>query len=136
MEQSPITDRTLGVMTKETKFAEVRARSYEDERVRNTSRKKRKHVPEALPKYSIGDEVVVARGYKNKEYCLVEVIDIEPKRDAFMYYAIVKETTNKKMVDRIGRLCRFEEYQSWSWDWDWLEARCRNENFKWIEHNK
>ena len=124
---SPITDKTFGIKTTETKFAEVRTKSKEGEK----QRKSKKNKTYIAPKYAIGDVTVICAGYKTRDYCLVEIIDMVSWRGyagVYTFYGIIKKTTVENLLDRVGRMIHFEE-RGWS---GWNAANCTGDNIRWL----
>jgi len=124
MQQSPITNKSVG-LPKAEKFRDVRAKAKEEEFIRKSKRNKR----ENLPKYSVGDVVVITQGLSNKrEYILAEIIDFESEDGiGFEYYGIVLNITSKKCHNRLGRLIKFSENRWFGWQ----PANVENKNIKW-----
>ena len=135
--ENPLTDKDLGIPhtgRHDDRFRDVRkkARLEEEDRHKKFKRSKRtKEDKEKLPKYKIGEEVVLTGGYSKKHYYLVEVIDFESYRHGdFGYFAILKRTTDPDKFDRIGRLITFE-YHSW-WSRSYMPANVENKGIKWL----
>lgn len=131
MMTNPLTDKSFQVKTIETKFAQVRSKSKEHEKIRKTKKNK----TYTAPKYRIGDEVVVYTGYKNREYCLVEILDIEPwiyNSGTYKYYGIILKTTVERMKERIGLLVHFHA-SDYGWMNGWCDANCTRDGIRWIE---
>lgn len=110
--KSPITDTTLGVVPiHSAKFRDVRAKA-QDEYVNKHKSKKDKTIP--MPKYKIGDNVVLLLECKNREYLLIEIVDFEEKwKGKFSYYGIILKSS--KPSERIGRLVKTEDYGYYSY---------------------
>lgn len=128
---NPVTDKSLNIPHTghhADKFRSVRSKAKVDERERKTKAKRDKKVK--IPKYSIGDEVVLTSGYKSRHYILVEVIDFEERWDSFEYYGILRKTTDPKTFERIGRLVKFDEYSKWSSGY--RPANVKNEKIRWF----
>jgi CO dehydrogenase nickel-insertion accessory protein CooC1 len=130
MQSSPVTDNSLGIKTIETKFSEVRSKATKEERIRKTKRNK----TFIAPKFAVGDIVVIASGFKTRDYCLVEVIDLYNKyQGCYNYFGIVLKTTTEHMLERCGRLVVFEDSKL---GFGWIDARCEDKGIKWIENDK
>jgi len=129
--KSPITDKSLSIPHTgyhADKFRSIRSKAKVDERERKTKAKRDKKVK--LPKYSIGNEVVLTGGYKSRHYHFAEVIDFEEKWNSFIYYGVLKRTTEPEKFERIGRLINFDENSRWSSDY--TPANVKNEKIKWF----
>jgi len=132
MDQSKLTDRSLGIThVGDDKWAGVRPKAREDYIDRHIKAKRNKQIP--APKYKIGEQIVLCeRRYKEQSpYYLAEVIDFEPADKGFIYFGILLKTTNKKQLDRIGRLIHWEGY--------WFgksPANVAPETIKWLEGEK
>jgi len=132
--KAPITDTMLGIKPDASgKFREVRQKAH-DEYIERA--KKRKKDPEVtVPKYAIGDKMVVVDGYKTKHYHLVEVVDFNQDHGSkdFSYFGIILKTTDKTMLSRIGRLIKTS-------DWGYyMMPRIENipaSSIKWIDKTK
>ena len=132
--KSPITDTTLGIKPDTSgKFRNVRQKAR-DEYVERA--KRRKKDPEVtLPKYIVGDKMVVVDGYKTKHYHLVEVVDFNQDHGGkdFSYFGIILKTTDKTMLSRIGRLIKTS-------DWGYfMMPRIENipaDSIKWLDTMK
>ena len=102
--KAPITDTTLGIRPDHfDKFRNVRQKAQDEYIERHKRRKKDPTV--IVPKYKVGDVVVLQEGFKRKFYHLIEIVDIRLRHNKdYSYFGIVLETTDKDMVSRIGRL--------------------------------
>jgi hypothetical protein len=128
--RNPITDKSLNIphTGHADKFRSIRSKAKVDERERKTKAKRDKKVK--VPRYSIGDEVVLTGGYKSRHYHLVEVIDFEEKWNSFVYYGVLRKTTDPEKFERTGRLIKFDEDNKWSTDL--CPANVKNEKIKWF----
>lgn len=104
--KAPTTDRTLGIaLNSNTKFADVRKKATDEYIERCKKRKKDKKV--CVPRYKIGDLVVIGQRYARMgSYLLIEIVDFEPMSGGFDYFGIVCKATSKSGTERIGRLVR------------------------------
>ena len=106
MDKSPMTDKTLGIahFSDADRFAEVRSRAKKEWEDRHIKAKRNRRDP--VPQYRIDEEIVIAEGYfkDTREYVLIKIIDFEKSNKSFVYFGIVLKVTNKKILDRIGRL--------------------------------
>jgi hypothetical protein len=102
--KAPITDTTLGIRPDHSdKFRNVRQKAQDEYIERHKRRKKDSTV--IVPKYKVGDVVVLQEGFKCKHYHLAEIVDIRLKHQKdYSYFGIVLKTTDKDMICRIGRL--------------------------------
>jgi hypothetical protein len=109
MQKSPTTDKALGIDTVADRFNKVRQRARDEYVMRGKRRKKDKTV--LLPSHKVGEQIVVTGGILSDVYYhLIEVVDFEFDKlwKRFDYYGIMLKTTNKKFLDRIGRLIKTE----------------------------
>jgi len=131
MQTAPITDKSLGLGKPwgDSKFRDVRKKAKLDEEMRYKKPKRDKK--EKFPKFKIGDEIVLTGGWdKQQQFHLVEVIDfVEKYSESFAYFAILRKTTDPKLVHRIGRLIYFME-GGW-WRTDFCPANVENKNIRW-----
>lgn len=131
---NPLTDKDLGIPhtgRHDDRFRNVRKRAKLEEEDRHKKFRRDKKSKDKLPKYKVGEEVVLTGGYRSRHYHLAEVIDFEQNhRDAFAYYGILKRTTDPEKFDRIGRLIKFEEH-SW-WSTTYAPANVENKGIKWL----
>ena len=128
MDQSPVTDKSIGIghtSKHRDTFAEVRTKSKRDYEDRHVKSKRNKESP--VPKFAIGEEIVVSQGYQIRDYVLMEIIDFEEHSRSFYYYGIVKKVTSRNMMDRIGRLIRTEGI------FGWVPANVSPEGIRWID---
>lgn len=130
--KSPITDKTLGINKpygSDVKFRDVRKKAKLEEEMRHKKAKRDKKLK--FPKFKMGDEIVLTSGWSKQHFHLVEIIDFEEKYSpgSFGYFAILKKTTDPKLVNRIGRLIWFME-GSW-WRTDYCPANVENKNIRW-----
>lgn len=137
MQKSPLTDKHLGVTTRGydvTSFSEIRQKAKEELEERYKKVKKDKSLK--LPRFNIGDEVVITSSYfnKNKLYTLAKVIDWEEERwNTFYYYGIIVKTTDKELRNRVGRLIKFSDEQRY---FNHSYANVNPEDVKWENANK
>ena len=127
--KSPITDTHLGIDSNADRFAEVRQKAKEDYIQRKTRRDKQ----EKVPKYKIGEKIVLSyHTHKgNVKYNLVEIVDFDMrKRWSTSYFGIVLKSTIKD-YDRMGRLLSFEGGSHWNFYW--YPANVTEESIKWEE---
>jgi hypothetical protein len=109
--KSPMTDKTLGIhVDHEQTFADLRKKAADEYIERAKKRKRDKTIP--LPKFKIGDFIVVSHGYTNKSYSLIEIIDIEfiGYRKDYDFFGIIYKTTERNLQNRIGRLYKSDRY--------------------------
>lgn len=126
MLQSPITDNSIGLKTTE-KFRNVRNKAKQDEIIRKTKRNKQ----EKLPRFKIDQQIILTNNIsKNKDYHLMEVIDISPYHNTYIYYGILLKTTNKNNLNRIGNLIHFID-DNWHWI-GYTYANIQDIGIKWI----
>lgn len=129
--KSPTKDQDLGLkVTYEKKFNDIKQRAKEEER---TLRNKKKEKKEKEPKFKVEDQVVVTRTtYRssNRFYHLIEVLDIFSDYISFNYYGILLKTTDKNMLNRIGRLIEFTERDV---SYSYCPANVEPESIKWID---
>jgi len=128
---NPVTDKSLNIPHTghhADKFRSIRSKAKIDGRERKNKAKRDKKV--RVPKYSIGDEVVLTGGYKSRHYHLAEVIDFEEKWNSFVYYGVLRKTTDPEKFERIGRLVEFDEHNKWSTDF--CPANVKNEKIRWF----
>jgi hypothetical protein len=135
--KSTNTDKHLGLKNRmgiDDKFKAIRHKAQHEFQQRKSSNKKKKQVP--LPCYEVGDKVVLAKERKSRHYTYVEVLDFkEDMNKTFRYFAIILKVTDKKSLDRIGRLCTFRE-DGWAWWGDGNPANVIADGIKWIENEK
>jgi hypothetical protein len=129
--KSPTKDQDLGLkVTYEKKFNDIKQRAKEEERNLRRSKKEKK---EKEPKFKVEELVVVTKStYRasNILYNLVEVIDIFDDYINFNYYGILLKTTNKLLLNRIGRLIEFSERDV---SYTLHPANVEPESIKWID---
>lgn len=111
MQSSQLKDKDLGVVTTDAKFCDLRKRAQDEYRLRKVKRDKDKSTP--VPKYQIGDIVVVSNNRFSKsdrDYDLFEILDFKADSvwDGFVYYGIRLNTTNKDK-SMLLRLDSFQE---------------------------
>ena len=135
-DKGPTTDHSLGIQhVSQTKFRDIRAKAKKDEEERHLKAKRKKDKKIPLPKYKIGEEIVLARSHSwrapDRSYYLVDVIDFDQRSPygSFMYYGILKRTTDPEGMERLGRLVHFQE-ASW-WSSDYSPANVPNEKINW-----
>lgn len=135
MEFSIVKDTNYGIVHDGKKFRDVRNKAIKEYQDRGKKKKKDKKI--IIPKFLPGQEIVVVNhDYKkrsSKQYCLVEIIDFEIENNSCIYYSIVKETTSKSMLNRIGRLIIIE-HNIWFSRFGWEYGNVKNENIKWLEN--
>jgi hypothetical protein len=111
--KSPVKDIDVGIPPNDwndsliKKYRDVRHKATNEYRERTQKAKKDKKLK--IPKYKPGDEVVLGGGYKTRHYHLVEVIDFENTIFNDRYFALLKQTTDKELKHRVGRLVTFHE---------------------------
>jgi len=131
MQQSPTTDKDLGlVINYETKFADIRQRAKDEYIQRKSKRKKDKitPVPEAYP----GKIVVVCdQSMKERHYYLCEVVDFNLWEYCFDYFGILLKTTNKDYLSNIGRLIGFTG-SSRGWVFRKSLTKLTEDKIKWL----
>lgn len=136
MNKAPLTDHDLGIphgaFSNEAKFRDIRKKAKLDEEDRHKKFKRsKKKDREKIPKYKIGEEVVLTGGgYSKRDYYLVEVLDFEPQGDDFNYFGILKKTTDSDKMGRIGRLLMFEAFSFWSRHY--TPANVENKGIHWL----
>jgi hypothetical protein len=130
MDKSPITDKTLAIphFSEADRFAEVRSKAKREWEDRHIKAKRNRKDP--VPEYRIDQEIVLAKGYYkgNREYVLIRVLDFEETDRSFIYYGLVLKVTEKKMLDRVGRLIS----TSGSW-FGYYPANVTPDKIKWVE---
>lgn len=126
--QNPITDTHLGIDSNADKFSQVRQRAKDDYIFRKAKRNKQ----EKLPRYKVGERVVLSHYTKggNKKYILVDIVDFNSGRFVYDYYGIILKSSVKDF-DRIGRLIFFNGGTSWNFNWS--PANIPEDAVKWIE---
>ena len=139
MEQSPNTDKTLGVVHgwDDNKFRDVRARVSNECEERYIKSKRNKKIK--FPKYNLDDEVVLTNNiYGNrgtKVYVLVDIVDVQfnKDRDEFNYFAIIKNVTHEKYIESKFHLVSFLETGRGWWSGGLFSpANVKNEGFTWL----
>jgi hypothetical protein len=112
--KAPITDTTLGIKPDSFgKFRDVRQKAQDEYIERAKKRKKDPTIP--VPKYKIGDKIVVSEGFKKKEYYLIEVVDFQlAYNHEFFYFGILLKTTDSTVLDRVGRLIKSGDHGYYS----------------------
>jgi hypothetical protein len=108
--KAPTTDTTLGITPDHTKFRDVRQKAQDEYTERAKGRKK--DPAAVVPKYTVGDRVVLVDGYSHKHYHLIEIVDFFQARKNskdFSYFGIMLKTTDKDMLHRAGRLIKTSE---------------------------
>ena len=140
MQQSPLKDKDLGIQISgsydEIKFADVRQKAKEEYIQRKTKHKKDKTTP--VPETSPGKIVVTTKvGYKSPtHYHLFEVVDfIHLYDDKFEYFGILLKTTDKKSVNRIGRLGTFGGLEHY-WSSGSQLTKLTEDKIKWLEEKE
>jgi hypothetical protein len=133
--KAPLTDHDLGIAhhfdSMTDKFRAVRKRAKLDEEDRHRKARRDKKEKEKVPKFKIGQEIVLTGGYRSRHYHLAEVIDFEEHRwHDFSYYGILKKTTEPEKFERIGRLIKFDGSRSWSLDY--CPANVEDKKIKWL----
>ena len=130
MEKSPITDKTLGIahFADVDRFAEVRSKAKKEWEDRHIKAKRSRKDP--VPEYRIDQEVVIGRGYyrDSRDYILIKIIDFEQNHRSFVYYGIVLKVTDKKMLERVGRLICTDAH----W-FGFYPANVSPEKMKWVD---
>ena len=130
--KAPLTDAGLSIPhtgQHDARFRDVRKKAKLEEEVRHQKFRRDKKKSVKLPKYKIGEEVVLAAGYQSRYYHLAEVIDFDERMGSFYYYGILKRTTEPEKFERIGRLVKFGEK---SWFADYCPANVENKGIKWL----
>jgi hypothetical protein len=125
MQQSPVTDKTLGVR-QANYYHEIKQRAKEEETIRKTKKNKQ----EKTPKFDIGETIVITNGgIKDKDYQLVEIIDVDTiaRHCDYTYYGIIHKTTLKTDI-RLGKLISFHESNGW---FNWQPANVKDTNINW-----
>jgi len=136
MQKSPVTDRDVGLMvgrSNEVKFSDIRHKALKEYINIKKKRKKDKTIP--IPEAYPGEQIVTSRTkYKsNTHYFLCEIVDFELFSGTnFRYFGILIKTTDKKSLERIGRLCIVYD-SSTSWDWKLKISKNKPEDIKWLE---
>ncbi len=130
--KSPVTDKNFDIPHSgrhDDKFRSVRSKAKVEERERKTKARRDKKLKTPKPKYSVGDEVVLTSGHSKRYYYLAEVLDFDYRWvDEFIYFGILKKTTDPEKIDRIGRLLVFGEH---SWFREYNLANVPNEKINW-----
>ena len=130
MDKSPLTEKHLGITyDSHEHFADVRQRARDDWEDRHIKAKRNKKDP--IPEYRIDQEIVIARGRYHtdaREYVLIKIIDFEQGDDRFKYYGIVLKVTDRKILDRVGRLI----CTSGHW-FGYFPANVVPDKIKWLE---
>ena len=127
--KSPITDTTLGIVPiHSAKFRDVRIKAQDEYTNRHKS-KKDKITP--LPKYKLGDKIVLLAEHKGRDYLLIEVVDFEEKwKGEFAYYGIILKSS--KPCNRIGRLIKTNDFGYYSYP---TILNVVEDSIKWKEAN-
>ena len=131
MDTSPVTNKTLGIANSygSEKFRDVRKRANLEYKIRKTKRNRQVK----LPKFKVDDEFVAANGGygRNKHYHFVKVIDFKGSSiSVFSYFCILLKTTDRTMLDRIGRLIMVDQ-EGGLW-MNLTNARVSREGIKWL----
>lgn len=126
--RTPLTDKALGIPHTGDRFRDIRKKAKLDEEDRHKKFKRDKKIK--VPKYRIGQEVVLTGGFRSRHYHLAEIVDFEETVGSFSYYGILKKTTEPEKFERIGRLIRFEEKDWWSSSYQ--PANVENKGIKWL----
>lgn len=113
MDRSSITTKDLGITNEghASKFREVRTKAWDEYIETKKISKRNKQLK--VPKYKIDDILLVNSQYWNKtiDYTLLQIVDFyESSRGSFRYFGIVLKVTDRKKMNRIGRLYQIEEY--------------------------
>lgn len=134
MQHSPITDKSLGLITNyENKFADIRQRAKDEYIQRKKSHKKDKTVliPEVCP-----EMIVVVSDYNggSKNYYLCEVVDftLTFQGSSFEYFGLLLKTTNKSQLSNIGRLITFHGTKT-HWVFRKTLTKLKESEIKWIK---
>lgn len=114
MNNNPITEKHIGVLRDNwdgEKFSDVRHKAQNEflERKLKAKRNKNKKEQINVPKLYPGKSYIIAKKSRSGTiyYYHCEVVDFyEDKYGNFVYYTILLKTTNKKSIQRIGRLYR------------------------------
>ncbi len=128
--KAPVTDKVLGIAKPwgQSRFRDIRKKAKDEEEMRHKKSKRDKQVK--LPKFKIGDEIVLTSGWSSQQFHLAEIIDFDEKSlGTFCYFALLKKTTDPKLVNRIGRLIYFSE-ANW-WRTDYAPANVENKHIRW-----
>jgi hypothetical protein len=130
--KAPLTDRTLGIPhhfdSSMDRFKDFRKKAKDEEVALKKKSKRDKKV--RVPKYEIGQDVVLATGSGKRHYHLAEVVDWDEERwGGFTYFGILKKTTDQRKVNRLGRLLIFSE-RSW-WSSGYSPANVEDKGIKW-----
>jgi hypothetical protein len=131
--KAPVTNKSLGINKpygSDVKFRDVRAKAKNEEEMRHKKAKRDRTIK--LPKFKIGDEIVLNSVWSSLHFHLAEVIDIDEGQNrnrGFYYFAILKKTTDPQLVKRIGRLIYFSE-GGW-WRTDFCPANVENKHIRW-----
>ncbi len=137
MQKSPLTDRDIGLIVggfDEVKFADIRHKALKE--YVNIKKKRKKDKTTPIPEAWPGKQVVATQmSYKSRNYYyyLYEIVDFELYNNVeFKYFGILIKTTDKKALNRIGRLSVLDsEFLHWSWN---LKISKNNpEDIKWLE---
>ena len=133
MQQSPLTDKDFGfIIDHETKFADIRHKALKEYINRKVKRKKDKITP--VPEVSPGKQIITTQsGYRSDtQYYLYEVIDFCLNyHDSFEYFGILLKTTDKRHLDRIGRIDSFSAGHNWSLSKK--ITKITSDKIKWLE---
>ncbi|MFA5340253.1 MAG: hypothetical protein WC332_00605 [Clostridia bacterium] len=101
--KSPVTDQSLGInLYHHERFSDLRKKAKDEYIERAKRSKKDKSIK--IPRYKIGDFIVVNHSYTNKKYSLLEIIDTEFNGYDYNYYGIIIKTTSPDLTTRVGRL--------------------------------
>lgn len=125
--KNPLTDTHLGIDSNADRFSEVRQRATDEYIWRKTKRDRQ----EKIPKYKVGDRVVLRYYSKsgNVKYILVEIVDFDMRKQwTSDYYGIVLKSTIKD-YERMGRLTAFKADSHWNFNW--YPANVPEESIKW-----
>lgn len=125
--KNPLTDTHLGIDSNADRFSEVRQRATDEYIWRKTKRDRQ----EKIPKYKVGDRVVLRYYSKsgNVKYILVEIVDFDIRKQwTSDYYGIILKSTIKD-YERMGRLTAFKADSHWNFNW--YPANVPEESIKW-----
>ena len=125
--KNPLTDTHLGIDSNADKFSEVRQKA-KDEYI---WRKNRRDRQEKIPKYKVGERVVLRYYTKtgNVKYILVEIVDFDMRKQwTSDYYGIILKSTIKD-YERMGRLTAFKADSHWNFNW--YPANVPEDSIKW-----
>ncbi len=100
----------------------------DERRIRKTARKKRLGVP----RFKVGDRVVVKPDFATSKFLLVEVKDVVPENymNHFTYYGVAIKVNHLKLEYRIGHFVDFVDTNTY---WSYLSANIPEDSVKWLE---